>query len=139
MIRGFAAAALVVLLAGCSSLRSTVTNSLDQAVSAAGTAALAVQLVADGRSSTAPTDTALADALTELDDAATALVDAGPAAPDESAARREALAAIRQAIDAVLAARDDLSAGRDLARDEAALRAARDALRELAAASGGAS
>jgi hypothetical protein len=136
MIRVLAAAVLVLTLAGCSSVRSTVTDSLNQAVSATGTAALAVELLADGRSFTASADTALADALTELGDAATALVDAGAAAPGESAARREALAAIRSATDAVLAARDDLSAGRDLTDDKAALRAARDGLRQLAAASG---
>lgn len=136
MIRALAVAALVVLLAGCTSVRSTVTDSLDQAVSATSTAALAVKLASSGHLLTPPADTALTDALTELDDAATALVDAGAAAAGESAARREALAAIRSATDAVLAARDDLSAGRDLTGDEAALRTARDALQELAAASG---
>ncbi|MGN6502529.1 MAG: hypothetical protein ACTHKX_06460 [Pseudolysinimonas sp.] len=136
MIRALAVAALVVLLAGCTSVRSTVTDSLDQAVSATSTAALAVKLASAGHLLTPPAETALSDALTELDDAATALVDAGAATAGESAARRDALAAIRSATDAVLAARDDLSAGRDLAGDEAARNTARDALQELAAASG---
>lgn len=136
MIRALAAAALVLALAGCTSLRSTVVDALDQAVSATSTATLAVQLAGAGRLLDPPADTALADALTDLDDAATTLVDAGPAAPGESSARRAALAAIRAAQDAVLAARDDLSAGRDLTGEEADLRAARDALETLATASG---
>jgi hypothetical protein len=138
MMRAFAAVgvALALALAGCTSLRSTVSDALDQAVSATGTAALAVALADDGRTPRPAADTALADALTELDDAATTLVDAGPAGPADSALRRDALAAIRGAADAVLAARDDLSAGRDLAADEAGVRAARDALTKLADPSG---
>ena len=64
MIRALAVAALVVLLAGCASVRSTVTDSLDRAVSATSTAALAVKLASAGHLLTPPAETALGDALT---------------------------------------------------------------------------
>ncbi|MCU1441014.1 MAG: hypothetical protein JWP85_2011 [Rhodoglobus sp.] len=133
MWRVVAAVATIVGLAGCASTTTTVGDALDSALSATGSASLAVELGESGNALPTLVDTALSDALRQLEAATTTLEQGVPPA-DGSAEDRalwsDGLQLVRAATDAVLEARSGLAAGRSLDESSAALDEALDALRE---------
>ena len=128
-----AAGALLVtsLLAGCSSVTSSLQQSLGDATSATATAALATKLQLDGAAPLSYVATVYGDALTELQGAEDS-VSSLDATPNEAVRRATVLGTIRRAVDAVITAQEDLNAGAGLKTDSAALAAATAALKKVA-------
>lgn len=113
VVRVLPGIAALVLAAGCAvgSAAATVDDAralsapLEQASSAVGTATLASELLADGRTSAAVTDTALLDQVHVLEEAADAVATFVPADRTGAAWQADALVAVRDAQVAVVGAR----------------------------------
>lgn len=104
------AAALVLVAAGCSAPPPQTTavivqDALEEGESAAQTAILAVDLLADGRATVAVTDTALADTLGVLSGAEGSIARLLPPDPEAEAVRAAGMDALGEVTDAVTQAR----------------------------------
>ncbi|KQR16761.1 hypothetical protein [Cellulomonas sp. Leaf334] len=132
VVRVLLGLAAVAAAAGCAvgSAATTVdearalTAPLEQASSAVGTATLATELLGDGRSIAAVTDTALLDQVHVLEEAADAVATFVPADGTGAAWQADALTAVR---DAQLAVADARGWANGAGADEAAVVAALDA------------
>lgn len=132
VVRALLGLAAVAAAAGCAvgSPATTVdearalTAPLEQAMSAVGTATLATELLGQGRSTAAVTDTALLDQVHVLEDAAHAVATFVPAGGAGAAWQADALTAVR---DAQLAVADARGWANGAASDEAVVLASLDA------------
>ncbi|GEL97580.1 hypothetical protein [Cellulomonas terrae] len=142
VVRALLGLAAVAAAAGCAvGLDATpvdearaLTSPLEQASSAVGTATLAAELLGDGRSTAAVTDTALLDQVHVLQEAADAVATFVPADRTGAAWQADALTTVRDAQVAVAAARGWANgAGSDEGTVVAALDASATALDDLTA------
>jgi len=142
VVRGVLGLAAVAVAAGCAvgSPASTVdearalTDPLELAASAVGTATLATELLGDDRSTATVTDTALLDQVHVLEEAADAVATFVPADATGVRWQAEALAAVRDAQVAVADARGWANgAGSDESTVVAALDASAGTLDDLTA------
>lgn len=132
VVRALLGLAAVAAAAGCTvgSPATTVdearalTAPLEQAMSAVGTATLATELLGEGRSTAAVTDTALLDQVHVLEDAANSVATFVPADGAGAAWQADALTAVR---DAQLAVADARGWANGAGSDEAVVLAALDA------------
>jgi hypothetical protein len=106
---------ITAALSGCSSPHDALEQSVSDASSAVGSAAIAMTQQSEDRTFVTTTQTALSDAVTAITDAESSAAQAAASTPREVALQKRSLSAIRAGLDAVLAAQrvvdTDASAG----------------------------
>jgi uncharacterized protein YceK len=124
------AVGVLLVLSGCASVPSQLSDAAGQAASATSSAALAIELSKHSGATDAVVATSLGDSLRELQGTQQSVTELSVTSA-QSADRATALASIRQAVDAVVAQQEALDVGATL--DAGALTSAAKQLTALEA------